>query len=124
MIKKTSLVRSSGNVYKDAGFNDIEAKNLKLRSQLMSLLVKYIQHEHLTQKEAAKKLCVTQPRISNLMRGKIDLFSSDMLLEMLERAGFPIFKKIEYDTRLFLKTFSDYTSLHPKHLPIYYNGQS
>jgi predicted XRE-type DNA-binding protein len=115
MTKKTKFIKSSGNVYKDAGFSDVEAKNLKLRSQLMSLLVKYIQHECFTQKEAAKKLGVTQPRISNLIRGKIDLFSADMLLEMLERAGFPIFKKIEHDTKIFLKMLPHYVSLHQKH---------
>jgi len=118
MAKKIDFVKSSGNLYKDAGFNDAEAKSLKLRSHLMSLLVKYIQHECFTQKEAAERLNVTQPRISNLMRGKIDLFSADMLLEMLERAGFPIFKKIEQDTRIFLKTFH-HSSSHQKHHHIY-----
>ncbi|MCX5801151.1 MAG: helix-turn-helix transcriptional regulator [Candidatus Eisenbacteria bacterium] len=79
--------RSSGNVYRDLGFSPEEAENLRARSDLMIELTKLIKARHLTQAAAAKWLRVTQPRISDLMRGKIDRFSTDNLIEMLGHAG-------------------------------------
>ena len=64
-----------------------EAENLKLRSVLMTALCDYIKAEGLTQKQAAAKLGVTQPRISDLKRDRIDLFAIDSLVTMLARAG-------------------------------------
>jgi len=79
--------RSSGNVFRDLGFSDNEAENLRVRSDLMIKLSKLIEERELTQAQAAKLLGVTQPRISDLMRGKIQLFSVDSLIEMLGQAG-------------------------------------
>jgi predicted XRE-type DNA-binding protein len=79
--------RSSGNVFKDLGFNAEEAQNLKVRSDLMIELSKMIDSRGLTQAEAAEIFGVTQPRISDLKRGKIDRFSIDSLVEMLGHAG-------------------------------------
>jgi len=67
--------------------NPTEAANFKLRSRLMSALQDHLRSEGLTQAEAARLLGVTQPRISDLMRGKIDLFSLDMLINMLTAVG-------------------------------------
>jgi predicted XRE-type DNA-binding protein len=64
-----------------------EAENMKLRSKLMIALKELIARDKLTQARAAKLFGVTQPRISDLMRGKIDLFSLDMLVNMLATAG-------------------------------------
>jgi predicted XRE-type DNA-binding protein len=64
-----------------------KAENLKLRSSLMLALKRHIEREGLSQTEAAKVFGVTQPRISNLMRGKIELFGLDMLVNMLAAAG-------------------------------------
>jgi predicted XRE-type DNA-binding protein len=64
-----------------------QAENLKLRSSLMLALKRHIVREGLSQTAAAKVFGVTQPRISNLMRGKIDLFGLDMLVNMLAAAG-------------------------------------
>jgi predicted XRE-type DNA-binding protein len=64
-----------------------QAENLKLRSSLMLALKRHIEREGLSQTEAAKVFGVTQPRISNLMRGKIELFGLDMLVNMLSAAG-------------------------------------
>ncbi len=77
----------SHNVFRDLGFGRIEAENLRIRSALMIILTEHIQRAGLTQKEAAETLGVTQPRISDLMRGKIDVFSIDTLIAMLSRAG-------------------------------------
>jgi len=77
----------SHNVFRDLGFAPVEAENLRIRSALMIILTEHIQRAGLTQKEAAETLGVTQPRISDLMRGKIDVFSIDTLIAMLSRAG-------------------------------------
>ena len=85
MAKK--LRRSGGNVFRDLGFPAEEAENLRIRSELMARLTRVIEDEGLTQAEAAQLLGVTQPRVSDLVRGKIDVFSIDTLVKMLSRAG-------------------------------------
>ena len=66
------------------------AENMKLRSRLMMALRDHIAGENLSQAAAATLLGVTQPRISDLVRGKIDLFSLDTLVNMLAAAGLHI----------------------------------
>lgn len=83
----TRVQPSSGNVFSDLGFGPEEAQNLKLRADLMIELTKLIEVRGLTQAAAAKLLGVTQPRVSDLVRGKIDRFSVDTLVEMLGHAG-------------------------------------
>jgi predicted XRE-type DNA-binding protein len=72
----------------------VERERFKLQSRLMQALCDYINSEGLTQKQAAKRLGVTQPRISDLMRGKIDVFEIDNLVAMLAAAGLHIEVKI------------------------------
>jgi predicted XRE-type DNA-binding protein len=83
----TKMERSSGNVFRDLGFGPQEAENLRVRSELMIQLRKLIQRRRLTQAGAAKLFGVTQPRVSDLVRGRIHLFSIDMLVKMLAQAG-------------------------------------
>lgn len=64
-----------------------EAENMKLRSALMMALEKKIRDHGWTQAEAAHHLGVTQPRVSDLMRGKINVFAIDTLVNMLTAAG-------------------------------------
>ena len=64
-----------------------DAENLKLRAKLMHAVIAHIERENLSQAQAAKLMGVTQPRISDLARGKIDLFSIDALVNMLAAAG-------------------------------------
>ena len=64
-----------------------QAENMKLRSTLMMALKDHITRAGLSQSEAAKLLGVTQPRISDLMRGKIELFGLDTLVNMVGAAG-------------------------------------
>jgi len=64
-----------------------QAENMKLRSTLMMALKDHITRSGLSQSEAAKLLGVTQPRISDLMRGKIELFGLDTLVNMVGAAG-------------------------------------
>ena len=86
-MPKPKLTRSSGNVFRDLGFPAEEAEHLRLRSLLMIEVRKLIERRGLTQKEAALLFGVTQPRISDLVRGKIELFSIDTLVDMLALAG-------------------------------------
>jgi predicted XRE-type DNA-binding protein len=83
----TRVRRSSGDVFRDLGFQAGEAANLRLRADLMIQLRKLIEARALTQANAAKLLGVSQPRVSDLMRGKIDVFSIDTLVNMVTRAG-------------------------------------
>ncbi|MCI0439768.1 MAG: XRE family transcriptional regulator [Chloroflexi bacterium] len=84
---KLKVTPSTGNVFRDLGFGREEAEHLLVRADLMIQLQKLITSRRLKQREAAKALRVTQPRISDLLRGRIDLFSTDMLIDMLARLG-------------------------------------
>ncbi len=75
------------NVFEDLGFSAREAENLRVRADLMIAIHQIIQDRRLTQVRAAKVFGVSQPRISDLVRGKLSLFSIDALVEMLGRAG-------------------------------------
>ena len=63
------------------------AENLRIRAALMAELVAYLQRSGMTQAQAARQLGVTQPRVSDLSRGKIDLFSIDALVNMISATG-------------------------------------
>ncbi len=77
----------SVDVFTDLGFAPAEAENLRIRSAMMRALVEFVRTNKLTQPRAAAILGVTQPRISGLMRGKIQLFSIDTLVNLLAAAG-------------------------------------
>ncbi len=79
--------RSSGNVFKDLGFPAKQAAHLLIRADLMIQLTQILKKRSLTQVRAARLLGVSQPRVSDLVRGRIDLFSIDTLVEMLTRLG-------------------------------------
>jgi predicted XRE-type DNA-binding protein len=81
------VIKSSGNVFKDLGFDASEAENLRLRSQLMIELERLIHDSRLTQNEAAELLGIQQSRVSDLVRGKIHRFSIDTLVNLLGKAG-------------------------------------
>ena len=66
------------------------AENMKLRSVLMTALKNHITRTEMSQAQAAKRFGVTQPRISDLMRGKINLFGLDALVNMATAAGLRI----------------------------------
>lgn len=89
MPRRNSLkvTPSSGNVFRDLGFSADEAEHLLIRADLLIQLQKAITSRGLTQTKAAKLLRVTQPRVSDVLRGRIDLFSTDSLIDMLARLG-------------------------------------
>lgn len=73
-----------------------EAAAMRARADLMLQLQVHLRKRRLTQMEAAKVLKVAQPRVSDLMRGRIDLFSTDMLIEMLGRLGAKVTVSVEF----------------------------
>jgi len=89
-MKPTRITKGSGDVFQDLGFSPAQACNPRLQAELMTALRKCIQKERLTQAEAARRLRVTQPRISNLGRGKMSRFSLDALVNMLAEAGLEV----------------------------------
>lgn len=64
-----------------------QSASLKARAELMIALQEHLKAARLTQTQAAKMLGVTQPRVSDLMRGRIDLFSLESLVDMVTSAG-------------------------------------
>lgn len=72
-----------------------DAPGMKLRSEMMIALHGYIKVHKLTQAQAAKILGITQPRVSDLVRGKVDVFSLDNLIVLAERAGLRIRLQIQ-----------------------------
>jgi predicted XRE-type DNA-binding protein len=85
-MKKTTT-RSTGNVFVDLGFDPAEAAVLQMRANLMSDLRLYIERRGLTQAQAAKRLRIAQSRVSDLVRGKWDKFSLEMLITLEARIG-------------------------------------
>lgn len=87
---KEPVVKSSGNIFLDLGFPPEEASILQMRSEVMADLRKFIQNKKLTQAEAANILGVSQSRVSNLIRGKWEKFSLEMLIVLATKAGMRI----------------------------------
>ena len=84
---KERIAKSKGNVFVDLGFSCEEATVLAMRADLMARLRKLIADRGWTQQEAARRLGITQSRVSDLVRGKWDKFSLDMLITLAARAG-------------------------------------
>lgn len=87
-IDPDSLVTaSSGNVFADLGFTPGEAAVLALRADLMGRLRLLIEERGWSQVQAAEQLGIGQSRVSDLVRGKWEKFSLDMLITLAARAG-------------------------------------
>ncbi len=81
------IVKSSGNVFIDLGYSSDEAAILQMRADLMADLRKFIKTKRLTQARAAEILGVSQSRVSDLIRGKWEKFSLEMLITLATKAG-------------------------------------
>lgn len=95
MMERATKAKHGSDVFSDLGFNAAEAENLRIRAALMRALVAYIRKSELTQARAAKMFGISQPRISDLMRGKIHLFTIDNLVTLLAAAGLRVDLKIK-----------------------------
>jgi predicted XRE-type DNA-binding protein len=87
MCHKLKRTRGSGNVFADLGFPPEEAKNLKMRSDLLIAIEIFYRRSGFTRAQAAKRLGITQPRLNALLKGRIGLFSLDALVNIASRAG-------------------------------------
>ena len=85
-MTKMNAKRASG-VFEALGFTTHEGQHLRVRAQLLVALQETIRKRGIRQASAAKLLGITQPRVSNLLCGRIDLFSTDALIELLGRVG-------------------------------------
>jgi len=81
------ITQGSGNVFLDLGFDPAEAEVMQLRAQVMIRTAQQLKAQGWTQAEAARHLGITQPRVSRLIKGKVEDFSLDMLLMLAARAG-------------------------------------
>ena len=87
MSGKVRMVVGSDNVFRDLGFPEPEAQNLSLRADLMIAIQRYLRRAGHSQTEAARKLGITQPRLSDLARHRIERFSLDALVNLAAKAG-------------------------------------
>ena len=86
-MSKPKMTAGSGNVFADLGFSPEEAALLKMRADLMNELRQVIEARGWTQVAAARELGISQSRVSDLVRGKWQQFSLDMLVTLAVRAG-------------------------------------
>src|ERR1700676_84380 len=85
--RKLKVTPSTGNVFRDLGFSEDEAEHLVIRADLLSQIQKVVTARRLKQAQLAKLLQVSQPRVSDLLRGRLHLFSLETLIDMLGRLG-------------------------------------
>ena len=78
---------TKGNVFEDLGFDPAESADLALRAYLMAEIRKFIERNSLTQVKAAKFFGVRQPKISNIINGRVEEISSDYLVGLLAKTG-------------------------------------
>jgi len=86
----TKMAESSGNIFRDLGFPPHEAEVMLLRAKLAEALRVWMEREELTQAQTAKRLGVTQPRVSEIVRGKVELLSLDYLVGLCAKAGISV----------------------------------
>ena len=84
---KEKMIQSGGNVFTDLGFPPEETAVLSMRADLMAQLRLTVEKRNWTQVEVAQVLGISQSRVSDLMCGKWDKFSLDMLVTLAARAG-------------------------------------
>ena len=87
MTQRVTARKSRTDVFADLGFNAAEAENLRIRSAMMRAIIGHVRPNTLTLARAAKLFDVSQARMSDLLRGKIYLFSIDNLVNLLAAAG-------------------------------------
>jgi predicted XRE-type DNA-binding protein len=92
VIDGVEVQRSSGNVFADLGLPD--ADKLKIKSGLVVEIRKAMRQQGLTQQEAAKRMGITQPKVSDMMRGDFSNLSERKLMDCLNRLGYDIEIKV------------------------------
>src|SRR5690348_12610641 len=85
--RKLKVTPSRGNVFRDLGFSEVEAEHLAIRADLLIQIQKVVTARRLKPAQLAKLLQVSQPRVSDLLRGRLHLFSIETLIDMLGHLG-------------------------------------
>lgn len=84
-MKSKHISPSDGNIFADLNLPD--AENLKLRSELMIAIRKWVKDTGLTQAKAAIRLNTTQPILNDVLKGRYEKFTIDRLVKMVDAAG-------------------------------------
>jgi predicted XRE-type DNA-binding protein len=84
------VTKGNENVFVACGFSPAEAESLRMRSEMIIALTSYIEDRKISQAQAARIMGVSQPRISDLLRGRIGTFTLDTLVNMLTSAGLKV----------------------------------
>src|SRR5262245_59789134 len=95
--------RAGKSVFDDLGFSVREAEYLRVRAELLLALQRALTRRRLKQAEVARLLGITQPRVSNVLGGRLDLFSTDALIELVARVGIGVkvtLKRLERSGRV------------------------
>jgi predicted XRE-type DNA-binding protein len=87
MTKQVKMVRGRNNAFRDLGFPEVQAHTLLLRSRIMICIERFVERSGLTQARAAALLGLPQPQLNALLKGKINQFSLDALVNAATRAG-------------------------------------
>lgn len=93
LVDGTEVMRSSGNVYADLGLPD--ADRLKIKTSLVVEIRKAMRSLGLTQQDAAKRMGISQPKVSDMMRGDFSNLSERKLMDCLIRLGYDIEIKVK-----------------------------
>jgi predicted XRE-type DNA-binding protein len=88
MSDDTTVHASSGDVFADLGLEDSDEYMAK--SEIAAEILRIVQKRRLTQAAAAKLLGIRQPKVSELLRGRLDGFSTDRLLRFITRLGYDV----------------------------------
>ena len=91
---KKRLTKSNGKAFLAPGFPAREASVMLLRAQLAEVLRGWMEREGLTQAQAAKRLGIAQPRVSDIVRGKVELMSLDYLVGLCAKAKLDVGLKL------------------------------
>lgn len=92
IIEGVEVQRSSDNVFADLGLPD--AEKLKIKTGLVVEIRKAMRALELTQQEAAKRMGISQPKVSGMMRGDFTNLSERKLMDCLNRLGYDIEIKV------------------------------
>ena len=115
-MSNLKITKASSNIFDDLGFEPQEAQNLLLRSQTMAALAQWFKESELTQSAAANKLGITQPRFNQLIKGKIEIFSLDALVNMATSAGLRVGLSIRPTARVKVRNTVPVKASHqPRH---------
>lgn len=93
LVKGVEVQRGSGNVFADLGLPD--ADKLKIKSGLVFEIIQAIRKQGLTQEEAARRMGISQPKVSGMMRGDFSNLSERKLMDCLNRLGYDIEIKVK-----------------------------